>query len=72
MCNFITLASLCSLVDRFESYLVENPEDKFSRDEAHIREHFSFTRPRIKKRSAKVAETMQASFICRDMTKPTV
>ena len=27
----MTLASVFSWVDRFESYLVENPEDKFSR-----------------------------------------
>ena len=30
------LASLCNSADRFESYLVENPEDRFSRDEAHV------------------------------------
>ena len=34
--NFKTLASLCSWADRFESYLVENPEDRFSRDMAHF------------------------------------
>ena len=34
--NFKTLASLCSLAGRFESYLVKNPEDRFSRDGAHI------------------------------------
>ena len=28
------LASLCSWADWFESYLVKNPEDRFSRDEA--------------------------------------
>ena len=33
----MTLASFfLSWADRFESYLVENPEDRFSRDEAHI------------------------------------
>ena len=36
MQNFKTLASLCSWADQFESYLVANPEDRFSRDEAHI------------------------------------
>ena len=30
------LASLCSWAVRFESYLVANPEDRFSHDEAHI------------------------------------
>ena len=34
--NFKTLASLCGCAGRFESYLVANPEDRFSRDEAHI------------------------------------
>ena len=33
----MTLASFCGCAGRFESYLVENPEDRFSRDEAHIR-----------------------------------
>ena len=28
--------SLCSWADRFESTLVENPEDRFSHDEAHL------------------------------------
>ena len=32
----MTLAYLCSWADRFESYLVGNPEDRFSRDEAHV------------------------------------
>ena len=32
--NFKTLASLCSWPGRFESHLVENPEDRFSRDKA--------------------------------------
>ena len=31
-----TLASLCSWAGRFESYLVANPEDRFSRDEAQM------------------------------------
>ena len=35
--NFRTLASLWSGVGRFESYVVENPKDKFSRDEAQFR-----------------------------------
>ena len=30
------LTSLCSWAGRFESYLVENPEDRFSRDGAHL------------------------------------
>ena len=32
----MTLASLCDSAGRFESYLVGNPEDRFSREEAHI------------------------------------
>ena len=32
----MTLASFFSWADRFESYLVENPEDRFSCDEAHL------------------------------------
>ena len=31
-----TLAGFCSGAGRFESYLVRNPEDKFSRDMAHF------------------------------------
>ena len=34
--NFMTLASFFSRADRLESYLVENPEDRFSLDEAHM------------------------------------
>ena len=34
--NFMTPASFFSRADQFESYLFENPEDRFSRDEAHI------------------------------------
>ena len=30
------LASFCGCAGRFVSYLVANPEDKFSHDEAHI------------------------------------
>ena len=33
--NFKTLASFWSWVGQFESYLVTNPEDRFSRDKAH-------------------------------------
>ena len=36
MRNSMTLASLRSWADRFESYLVENPEDRFSHDKGHI------------------------------------
>ena len=35
--NFKLLTSFCGCAGRFESYLVENPEDKFSHDEAHIK-----------------------------------
>ena len=34
--NFKTLASICSRAGRFESHLVGNPEDSFSRVVAHI------------------------------------
>ena len=34
--NFKPLPSFCDCADRFESYLVWNPEDRFSCDEAHI------------------------------------
>ena len=34
MQKFNILAGLCSSTDRFEPYLVGNPEDWFSRDEA--------------------------------------
>ena len=37
----MSLASLCSWADRFESHLVENPEDRFSRDEDHNRPYKS-------------------------------
>ena len=33
--NLKTLASFCGCTGRFVSYLVANPEDRFSRDEAH-------------------------------------
>ena len=33
--NFKPLASFCSCAGRFESYLVANPEDRFSHDKAH-------------------------------------
>ena len=36
MQRFKTLNSLCSWAGRFESYLVKNPEDRFSRNEAHM------------------------------------
>ena len=34
--NFKTLVSLCSWAGRFESYLVANPEDRFTRDKAQF------------------------------------
>ena len=34
--NFKPLPSFCGSAGRFESYLVENPEDRFSRDVAHL------------------------------------
>ena len=40
--NFKTLASFCSWAGRFESYLIANPEDRSSHDEAHfIVDHLS-------------------------------
>ena len=41
--NFKTLARLCSWVGRFESYLVANPEGRFSRDEARMYDVISVT-----------------------------
>ena len=32
----MNLANFFNWADRFESYLIENPEDRFSRDEAHM------------------------------------
>ena len=32
----MNLANVFSWADRFESYLVENPADRFSRDKAHV------------------------------------
>ena len=37
--NFKPLPSFCGCTGRFESYLVKNPEDKFSRDGAHLVMH---------------------------------
>ena len=34
--NIKTLASLCSWAGWFESYLVANPKERFSRDKAHL------------------------------------
>ena len=36
MQNLKPLPSFCGWAGRFESYLVGNPEDRFSRDETHI------------------------------------
>ena len=36
MQNLKPLASLCSWAGQFESYLVRNPEDRFSHDEAYF------------------------------------
>ena len=44
--NFKTLASLCNWAGRFESYLVGNPADRFSHDEAQISEPSSGTKSR--------------------------
>ena len=38
--NFKHLASLFSGAGRFEFHLVENPEDRFSRDEAQIKDNY--------------------------------
>ena len=34
--RFKTLANFCGCAGRFESYLVKNPEDKFSRDKTRL------------------------------------
>ena len=36
MGNFKPLASFCGCPGQFEDYLVDNPEDRFSRDEAQL------------------------------------
>ena len=41
----MTLAGFFSSADWFESYLVENPEDRFSRDEAHMEKILLFNLP---------------------------
>ena len=41
----MTLSNFFSWADRFESYLVESPEDRFSRDEAHMGKILSFNLP---------------------------
>ena len=46
--NFKTLASLCSCRGRFESYLVENPEDRFFRDKAHFKPKQSVGEAKLK------------------------
>ena len=39
--NFKTLAGLCSWAGRFKSYLVGNPEDRFSRRSAYVHQSYS-------------------------------
>ena len=39
------LASLCSLGDWFETRFVGNPEDRFSRDAAHLYSRYGLCRP---------------------------
>ena len=39
ICNFKPLPSFCGCTGRFVSYLVTNPKDRFSRDEAHTVMH---------------------------------
>ena len=41
----MTLANFFSWADRFESYMVEKSEDRFSRDEAHMGKFLLFNRP---------------------------
>ena len=41
----MTLANFFSWTDRFESYLVENPKDRFSRDEAYMGKILLFNLP---------------------------
>ena len=36
----MTLANFFSWADRFEAYLIENPEYRFARDEAHMGNFF--------------------------------
>ena len=53
--NFKPLASFCGCPGRFESYLVENPKDRFSCDEAHI---LSKTNPNAKTFWEKITRTV--------------
>ena len=46
MQNLKPLTSLYSRAGQFESYLVGNPEDRFSHDVAHIVSTFSLLKPR--------------------------
>ena len=54
--KFKTLACACSSAGWFESYLVGNPEDRFSRDEAQIR-----TRKTIAHKGERMPKASQAS-----------
>ena len=42
--NFKPLASFCGCADRVESTLVANPENRFSRDEAHFNKKSTLVR----------------------------
>ena len=45
MCHFKTLASHCSWAGRFESTLVTDPKDRFSRDQAHFHNYITTKQP---------------------------
>ena len=78
--NFKTLASFWSWAGQFESYLVANPEDRFSRDMAHIRkkslrclvqvQHWAmlYSKPCCNEQCYKEVE--MSSDLSRDLTKP--
>ena len=55
MRNFKPLLSFCGCADRFVSYLVANPEDRFSRDEAQISNY-------IYRPTCKVSQTVHDQF----------
>ena len=68
--NFKPLASFCGCAGQFESSLVENPEDRFSRDVAHVR--FKSWRPRSDWSFRNcITRVLHCLHLSRDMTKPT-
>ena len=66
------LPSFCGCAGRFESYLVSNPEDRFSRDEAHIgvRETFYgrqllWSLNNLKRDPSEIQPTCSVNWVCK-------